>query len=83
MGGSDKLAAPIGGRPLLAWTLEAVAASPTVRRIVVVVAAEKVAEIAGAAWLPASVFAVVPGGARRQDWSPPGRPPSPMARATV
>ena len=67
MGGSDKLAALIGGRPLLAWTLEAVAASPAVGRIVVVVAAEKVAEIAGSAWLPASVFAVVPGGARRQD----------------
>ena len=25
MGGVDKLAAPIGGRPLLAWTLDALA----------------------------------------------------------
>ncbi|MBA2373889.1 MAG: NTP transferase domain-containing protein, partial [Chloroflexi bacterium] len=36
MGGSDKLAAPIGDRPLLAWTLAALAASRLVERIVVV-----------------------------------------------
>ena len=28
MGGIDKLAWPVGGRPVLAWTLEALAASP-------------------------------------------------------
>ncbi len=67
MGGTDKLAAPVGGRPLLAWTLDALAGSSSVTRIVVVAAAERVSAIVGAAWLPGAVCAVVPGGARRQD----------------
>ena len=67
MGGLDKLHVPVGGRPLLAWTLAALAAAPVVRRIVVVTAPERVAEVAGAAWLPTSVERVVAGGARRQD----------------
>ena len=67
MGGPDKLALPVGGRPLLAWTLAAVAAAPIVRRIVVVTAAARVAEISAAPWLPSRVVAVVEGGARRQD----------------
>ena len=67
MGGSDKLAAVIGGRPLLAWTLAALARSATVRRIVVVTTAAKVPGIAGADWLPDRVSAIVAGGARRQD----------------
>ena len=67
MGGSDKLAAQIGGRPLLAWTLDALARSTSVARIVVVTAAATIAEIAGAAWLPDRVTAVVAGGPRRQD----------------
>ncbi len=67
MGGLDKLRAPVGGRPVLAWTLAAVAAAPVVRRVVVVTAPDRVAEVAGAAWLPASVEHVVAGGARRQD----------------
>ena len=37
MEGIDKLLAPIAGRPMLAWTLEALAASPVVARMVVVV----------------------------------------------
>ena len=67
MGGPDKLVAQIGGRPLLAWTLDALARSTTVARIVVVVAAAKIPEIAGSAWLPDRVSAVVAGGARRQE----------------
>ncbi len=67
MGGVDKLFAPICGRPLLAWTLAALADPALARRIVVVVAADRVAEVATAAWLPAAVSAVVAGGARRQD----------------
>jgi 2-C-methyl-D-erythritol 4-phosphate cytidylyltransferase / 2-C-methyl-D-erythritol 2,4-cyclodiphosphate synthase len=67
MDGLDKLRAPVGGRPLLAWTLEALAAARVVRRMIVVTAPERVAEVAGAAWLPAAVARVVPGGARRQD----------------
>ena len=38
MGGLDKLAVEIGGRPLLAWTLDALAAAPEVARVVVVTA---------------------------------------------
>jgi len=67
MGGPDKLVAQIGGRPLLAWTLDALARSTSVARIVVVVAAAKIPEIAGSAWLPDRVSAVVAGGARRQE----------------
>ena len=67
MGGIDKLDWPVGGRPLLAWTLEALAASPLIGSIVVVAAPDRVATLSGAAWLPSRVVAVVAGGARRQD----------------
>jgi 2-C-methyl-D-erythritol 4-phosphate cytidylyltransferase/2-C-methyl-D-erythritol 2,4-cyclodiphosphate synthase len=67
MDGTDKLSADLGGRPLLAWTLEAVAGAPEVARIVVVAAAERLAELAASPWLPASVVDVVPGGPRRQE----------------
>jgi 2-C-methyl-D-erythritol 4-phosphate cytidylyltransferase/2-C-methyl-D-erythritol 2,4-cyclodiphosphate synthase len=66
MGGTDKLLAPVAGRPLLAWTLGALAASPVVERLVLVVAPDRVEEIASAPWLPAAVDAVVAGGATRQ-----------------
>ena len=66
MGGTDKLFARVAGRPLLAWTLDAIAAVDEVERIVVVTAPERTAEVRAAAWLPASVVAVVEGGDRRQ-----------------
>ena len=52
MGGIDKLAAPLAGRPLLAWTLEAIAAAPVVDRVVVVTAPDRRDDLAGAPWLP-------------------------------
>lgn len=67
MGGADKLAADLGGRPLLAWTLEAVSAAPEVERIVLVSSPERVADISRASWLPAGVVGVVAGGRRRQE----------------
>lgn len=67
MGGTDKLMAPVAGRPLLAWTLKAVAASPVVDRLVLVTAPERVEAYAAAPWLPARVDAVVAGGASRQE----------------
>lgn len=67
MDGIDKLAIEVAGRPLLAWTLEAVAAAAEVERIVIVTSAERVSEVAAAAWLPASVVDVVGGGTRRQE----------------
>jgi 2-C-methyl-D-erythritol 4-phosphate cytidylyltransferase / 2-C-methyl-D-erythritol 2,4-cyclodiphosphate synthase len=66
MAGHDKLAAPIGGRPLLAWTLERLAAAPEIARIVVVTAADRLERVRGADWLPASVVDVIVGGAQRQ-----------------
>jgi 2-C-methyl-D-erythritol 4-phosphate cytidylyltransferase/2-C-methyl-D-erythritol 2,4-cyclodiphosphate synthase len=67
MGGLDKLAAEIEGRPLLAWTLSALTAAPEVDRIVVVTSTERRAEVAAADWLPARVVDVVAGGQRRQE----------------
>jgi 2-C-methyl-D-erythritol 4-phosphate cytidylyltransferase / 2-C-methyl-D-erythritol 2,4-cyclodiphosphate synthase len=66
MGGQDKLAAGIGGRPVLAWTLAALAAAPVVERILLVTAPDRVEALRAAPWLPDSVVAVVPGGDRRQ-----------------
>ena len=67
MGGIDKVLVPVAGRPLLAWTLAALAAAPGVERIVVATGAERVRDVAAAAWLPESVVAVVAGGVRRQE----------------
>jgi 2-C-methyl-D-erythritol 4-phosphate cytidylyltransferase / 2-C-methyl-D-erythritol 2,4-cyclodiphosphate synthase len=67
MAGVDKVRAPVGGRPLLAWTIAALEAAPSVRRIVVVAAPDRVAEIMAAPWLSRRVSAVARGGARRQD----------------
>ena len=67
MGGVDKLAWTVGGRPLLAYTLDALAAAPEVESIVVVTAAERRDALAREAWLPGKVRAVVGGGTRRQD----------------
>src|SRR6188474_2310851 len=66
MGGVDKLAAPIDGRPLLAWTLDALAVTPAVARLVVVTSADRVDAIRDAPWLPPKVVSVVAGGDRRQ-----------------
>ena len=66
MGGADKLMAPVAGRPLLAWTLETLAASPVLERLVLVASAGLVEALASAPWLPAGVDAVVAGGATRQ-----------------
>jgi 2-C-methyl-D-erythritol 4-phosphate cytidylyltransferase/2-C-methyl-D-erythritol 2,4-cyclodiphosphate synthase len=65
MGGIDKLAAIVAGRPLLAWSTAAMAASPVVDRVVLVVAPYRVAEVQSADWLPAGT-AVVAGGDTRQ-----------------
>ncbi|MGH2407703.1 MAG: 2-C-methyl-D-erythritol 2,4-cyclodiphosphate synthase [Candidatus Limnocylindrales bacterium] len=67
MNGTDKMTAIVAGRPLLAWTLDAVAAGSTVRRIVVVAAPELVAELSAKSWIRATAADVVAGGARRQE----------------
>ncbi len=67
MGGRDKLEASLGGRPLIRWSLEALAAVPEVERIVLVIAPGRLPAMAGAPWLPPSVAAVVAGGPRRHE----------------
>lgn len=63
MGGTDKLAASVGGQPLLQRTVAAMAAATAVDRIVLVVAPERVAD--AATLLPGRLAAVVPGGSHR------------------
>ncbi len=63
MGGIDKVGHPVGGRPLLAWTLGALAATPIVDRMALVVARDRVSAWRDGPWLPPEVCAVVAGGA--------------------
>jgi 2-C-methyl-D-erythritol 4-phosphate cytidylyltransferase len=65
--GFDKLHAVILDRPLVAWTLAAVAAAESVRKIVLVVRAEQVATIQQAYWVIEAGATVVAGGERRQE----------------
>jgi 2-C-methyl-D-erythritol 4-phosphate cytidylyltransferase/2-C-methyl-D-erythritol 2,4-cyclodiphosphate synthase len=67
MGGTDKLSHEIAGRPLLAWSIDALTVVPEIERVVVVTAADRVEEIRSAPWLPTAVVAVVAGGARRHE----------------
>ncbi|HUQ44701.1 MAG TPA: 2-C-methyl-D-erythritol 2,4-cyclodiphosphate synthase [Candidatus Limnocylindria bacterium] len=66
MGGRDKLTADLAGRPVLAWSVAALAASPLVERIALVRSATVAAQ-PRETWLPDKVIAIVAGGARRQD----------------
>ena len=68
MGGTDKLLAMIGGRPLLAHTLAALLAAPDVASIVVVTSAERRRALEVGPWLPnGDAVTFVDGGERRQD----------------
>jgi 2-C-methyl-D-erythritol 4-phosphate cytidylyltransferase/2-C-methyl-D-erythritol 2,4-cyclodiphosphate synthase len=67
MAGADKLLAPIGGRPLLAHALEALASSPEVASLVVVTTTERRHALEAASWLPDLPVTFAAGGARRQD----------------
>jgi 2-C-methyl-D-erythritol 4-phosphate cytidylyltransferase/2-C-methyl-D-erythritol 2,4-cyclodiphosphate synthase len=67
MAGIDKLTAPVVGRPLLAWTLEALAAADVVERIVLVATPVLVGAVTAVGPLPQKVVAVVDGGPRRQE----------------
>lgn len=66
MRGTDKLQAPILGRPLLAWTLDAFAASRVVDRIVIVTSQARTAQLAAASWVEGRA-AIVAGGESRQE----------------
>ena len=65
--GFDKLWAPLGDRPVLAWSLDAIAASDVVDRLVLVVAHDRVGDathVISAYKLPALA---IQGGERRRD----------------
>jgi 2-C-methyl-D-erythritol 4-phosphate cytidylyltransferase/2-C-methyl-D-erythritol 2,4-cyclodiphosphate synthase len=66
MGGLDKLAAPVAGRPLLHWTLLALRSAGMLDRVVLVTAADRVVAVRDDPLLAALVTDVVPGGATRQ-----------------
>jgi len=70
MGGTDKLAQPLLGRPLLAWSVAAMAGAESVGRIVVVTRPDAVAALQDAAWLNEAGdgrVGVVAGGDQRSD----------------
>jgi 2-C-methyl-D-erythritol 4-phosphate cytidylyltransferase/2-C-methyl-D-erythritol 2,4-cyclodiphosphate synthase len=68
MGGTDKLLARIGGRPLLAHTLAALLAAPDIASIVVVTSRERRRALEDGAWLPVGgAISFADGGDRRQD----------------
>ena len=67
MDGSDKLLAPLGDRPLLAHTVDAIAAVPGIGTIVVVTSPERRAALETGGWADDGRITFVDGGARRQD----------------
>lgn len=67
MDGPDKLMMQVAGAPLLAWTLRAAYAARTVRRIVIVVRADRLDALAREPWIRSTRATLVAGGVRRQD----------------
>lgn len=69
MRGTDKIWAPLAGRPLIAWTVDAFERTPRIGEIALVVATNRLAQAQAlrtrAGWK--KVRAIVPGGARRRD----------------
>lgn len=66
MGGVDKTALGVAGRPMLRWAVDAMRAATSVRRVVIVTAAERLTDVRALPWLSGEVD-VVAGGDRRQD----------------
>jgi 2-C-methyl-D-erythritol 4-phosphate cytidylyltransferase / 2-C-methyl-D-erythritol 2,4-cyclodiphosphate synthase len=66
MGGTDKLAWPVAGRPLLHWTLAALRAAPSVDRLILVTARDRIPEVSEDPLTGGLVDAIVAGGATRQ-----------------
>jgi 2-C-methyl-D-erythritol 4-phosphate cytidylyltransferase/2-C-methyl-D-erythritol 2,4-cyclodiphosphate synthase len=67
MGGVDKLAAPIAGRPVLRWAAESLAAAPEVGTVIVVTSPEREVQLRASDWLERLGARLVTGGRRRQD----------------
>lgn len=68
-GGGDKLLADLNGRPVIAWSLAALAAADSIGRVVIVGREDLLAELeaVGREVLGEALAAVAPGGARRRD----------------
>jgi 2-C-methyl-D-erythritol 4-phosphate cytidylyltransferase / 2-C-methyl-D-erythritol 2,4-cyclodiphosphate synthase len=67
MGGQDKLGLSIAGRPILRWSVEALATAPEIHRVIVVAGSDRLDELRATAWLADLGVTIVPGGRRRQD----------------
>lgn len=67
MNSFDKIRSPILGRPLVAWTVAAVRAAASVRRVVLVVRPGQEAVMEREPWVAAAGALVVAGGERRQE----------------
>ncbi len=67
--GEDKLLADLAGRPVLGWTLSALAAIPSIRAMVLVVHEQRLAEFEELSerWAAGIPRCVVAGGERRRD----------------
>lgn len=68
-GETDKLAADLNGRPVLAWSLAAFEQAEGLGCLVIVTSAGRIAAVEALArtWCGQACFRVVPGGARRRD----------------
>jgi 2-C-methyl-D-erythritol 4-phosphate cytidylyltransferase/2-C-methyl-D-erythritol 2,4-cyclodiphosphate synthase len=67
MGGVDKIDAPILGRSMLSWSLDALAAAKTVRQLIVVAVPGRVEALATDARIARDRLTVIAGGAERSD----------------
>jgi 2-C-methyl-D-erythritol 4-phosphate cytidylyltransferase len=67
MGAFDKCFAEILGRPLIAWTVEGVAAAASVRKIILVARPTQVEELQAEQWVIDAGATVIAGGERRQE----------------
>ncbi len=65
MGGTDKSLINVAGAPLLRWSLDALQAHPSVRRVVLVTAAERVHAYGSLSWIPSKVTQIATGGDSR------------------
>lgn len=65
MGGIDKSLVHVAGEPLLRWSLDALESHPSVRRVVLVTAAERVRAYGSLSWIPSKVTQIVAGGDSR------------------
>ena len=67
MGGTDKLDADLGGRPLLSWSIGAMKAARSVRRVIVVTNAERMDGLGRQPWFAETGATLVAGGTERSD----------------